>query len=205
MLVAFLCFAVAPLGHADGSLDSQSLALVNSTRASNGLQALHENAALDRIAAQHAAEMVARNEIFHYYDIGSRADAAGVRWTYIGENVGVGPDVKSVHEAFMQSPGHRQNVLFPDYNQIGVGVAVAKDGSVFVAHEFADVPAVAPAAVSKPVSRPVSHASLVPSASPAHAASPSSIVKVAPVVKTPAPVSRTTSSDPNALYGNLIG
>lgn len=204
--VALFILSIAPRGHADTSMNSQSLALVNQTRAANGLRALSENAALDRIAAQHAAEMVAKNEIFHYYDIGNRADAAGVHWTYIGENVGVGPDVKSVHNAFMASPGHRQNVLYGAYNLIGVGTAVAKDGSVFVAHEFATVSSSAPAPAAAPAvhhtaSAPVVHKVVVPSLAPKTAAP---IVKVAPVVVTPAPANHTTSSDPNALMGGVV-
>ena len=204
-VVAMFVVAIAPRGHADTSLNSQSLALVNSTRASNGLHPLSENAALDRIAAQHAAEMVAKNEIFHYYDIGNRADAAGVNWTYIGENVGVGPDVTTVHNAFMQSPGHRENILFAAYNQIGVAVAVAKDGSVFVAHEFATVGSSAPAAApAVHTSAPTVHKIVAPSFAPKTAAP---VVAVLPKViskPAPTPANHTTSSDPNALLQNVV-
>jgi hypothetical protein len=202
-LVAAMFVGLAPRGHADTSLASQSLALVNQTRAANGLHALSENAALDKIAQQHAAEMVSKNEIFHYYDIGNRVDAAGVHWNYVGENVGVGPTVSDVHQAFMQSPEHKQNILYGNYNLIGVGVAVASDGSVFVAHEFAGVTSSAPAAAPAPA---VHHTSSVPVVHTVSYQAPKTstpIVKVAPKVVTPAPANHTTSSDPNALLGNL--
>jgi hypothetical protein len=208
-LVAAMFIGLAPRGHADTSQASQSLALLNQTRAANGLHALSENAALDKIAQQHAAEMVSKNEIFHYYDIGNRVDAAGVHWNYVGENVGVGPTVSDVHQAFMQSPEHKQNILYGNYNLIGVGVAVGSDGSVFVAHEFAGVtsaPAAAPAApaVHHTSSAPVVHTVATTYHAPKSAAS---IVKVLPKLAAStnggAPANHTTSSDPNALLGNL--
>src|SRR5437899_2855794 len=148
---ATIAFALIPGAQASGNWnanEAKSASLLNGLRASKGLWQLADQAALDRIAKQHAEEMAQKNEIFHYYDIGSRADAAGVHWTWIGENVGVGPDVTAVHNAFVASPGHYQNMVYAPYNVVGVGVAVGTDGSVFVAHEFATVsaPAAAPAA-----------------------------------------------------------
>lgn len=207
-LVAAILVAFAPRGHADTSLASQSLALVNSTRAANGLHALSENAGLNKIAAQHAAEMAAKEEIFHYYDIGNRADAAGVNWTHIGENVGAGPDVKTVHEAFMNSPGHRENILYADYNVIGVAVAVGKDGMVYIAHEFATVASSAPVAAAPVVhSAPVVHTAPASHTVPVSYKAPKPATKVLAVSSTPAPsanANHTTSSDPNALLGNVV-
>ena len=45
-------------------------------------------------------------------------------WHYVGENVGVGGDVSSLHAAFMASAPHKANILDKDYTQIGVGVAM---------------------------------------------------------------------------------
>jgi len=209
-LVAAIFVAFAPRGHADTSLASQSLALVNQTRAANGMHALAENAALDKIAQQHAAAMVAQNQIFHYYDIGNRADAAGVNWTDIGENVGVGPSVGDVQQAFMQSPGHKANILYAPYNVIGVAVAVGKDGSVFVAHEFATVGSSAPAAApAAPVvhTAPVAHTVSTSHTVPVSYHAPKTVTKVLGTSATPAPsapANHTTSSDPNALLGNVV-
>ena len=48
-------------------------------------------------------------------------------WRYVGENVGYGPDNPTVQAAFMQSPGHRANILDRDYSQIGVGTVLQGD------------------------------------------------------------------------------
>ncbi len=202
VLVAAISLIFAARGFAEGSQVVESRGLVNTTRANNGMHALSPQAALDQMAQKHAEEMAARDAIFHYYDVGERADAAGVNWTEIGENVGVGPTVKDVHTAFMNSSGHRANVLHSSYNVIGVGTALGKDGSVFVAHEFATVASSAPAgkpavssssapktqvaaavAAPKPVVRPVT--------SPVHTA----VTHASPAKK---------SAFPNALQGGRV-
>jgi hypothetical protein len=46
-------------------------------------------------------------------------------WRWVGENVGYGPDWRTVETAFMNSPGHRANILDRDYSQIGIGVVIS--------------------------------------------------------------------------------
>ena len=63
-------------------------------------------------------------------------------WRSIGENVGVGDSVSSLHSAFMGSSGHRANILKPSYNRVGVGVVM--DGSkIWVTVRFLEGPALA--------------------------------------------------------------
>ena len=45
-----------------------------------------------------------------------------IGWDVLGENVGVGGTVESLHDAFMASPPHRHNVLYRQYRRVGVGV-----------------------------------------------------------------------------------
>lgn len=65
----------------------------------------------------------------------ARAAAAARNWRWVGENVGFGPEVRTVQEAFMRSAGHRANMLDRDYAQTGVGVA-RRDGRVWVVQVF---------------------------------------------------------------------
>jgi uncharacterized protein YkwD len=60
---------------------------------------------------------------------------SGSDWNVIGENVGVGGTVRSVHRAFMSSSGHRRNILLPGYTRVGVGV-VKSGGRVWVTEIF---------------------------------------------------------------------
>lgn len=47
----------------------------------------------------------------------------GVTWCGLGENVGYGPSVKAINDAYMNSPGHRANIVNPAFNSMGVGYA----------------------------------------------------------------------------------
>lgn len=53
----------------------------------------------------------------------------------VAENVGMGPDVRTVFDRFMASPSHRDNILNPRLTQVGVGV-VAGGGSLWVTVDF---------------------------------------------------------------------
>ena len=47
------------------------------------------------------------------------ADGAPSNWRKLGENVGEGADIASVHTAYLNSPGHRANIMDPAFTQIG--------------------------------------------------------------------------------------
>ena len=69
-------------------------------------------------------------------------------WRSVGENVGVGYSVSSLHSAFMGSSGHRANILKPSYNRVGVGVVM--DGTkIWVTVRFLEGPAIASSTSSR--------------------------------------------------------
>jgi hypothetical protein len=74
------------------------------------------------------------------HDLSQTAYRCAGAWTLYGENVGVGPDVQSVHQAFMNSPGHRENILFPYFTELGTGTAWSK-GNVYVTEIYVRRPA----------------------------------------------------------------
>jgi hypothetical protein len=76
------------------------------------------------------------------------SNEVGGDWWALGENVGMGPTCKAIHDAFMASPGHKANILDLDYNQAGIGVEI-KDDTVYVTEVFAGRPDGSPAR-SKP-------------------------------------------------------
>lgn len=88
---------------------------VNASRAAAGLPALRENLVLDIKADRWAQGMRDQCRIWH-----SRlADGAPPNWRKLGENVGMGGTVGQIHQAYMDSPGHRANILDPAFNEIG--------------------------------------------------------------------------------------
>jgi uncharacterized protein YkwD len=78
---------------------------------------------LSRVARKHTFEMVRRRTLYH--TSAGKLRRRVVRWVLLGENVGVGGTVGSLHRAFMHSPAHRANVLRPTFNHSGVGVKKA--------------------------------------------------------------------------------
>lgn len=73
--------------------------------------------------AQAWAERLARENRLYHSDL---ASGIRVRWCELGENVGYGPRVAAIQDAYMASPGHRANILSTKWN--GVGVGYAKNG-----------------------------------------------------------------------------
>jgi len=118
---------------------------VNAARKDAGLPVLAVNGDLAGIARAHARAMEATGGIFHN---ASLADEAPAGWQTVGENVGMGSSCRAVARALMKSPGHRENILNAAYTEVGVGVAGARDGTVYVTEDFMGAGGRAPAARS---------------------------------------------------------
>ncbi|MCM1977376.1 MULTISPECIES: CAP domain-containing protein [Streptomyces] len=102
--------------------------LTNRERAGAGLRPLRTDSALTAAAQAHSADMVARSFYSHTSPEGSqpwdRAAAAGARRRSIGENIACGQrSPAEVVRGWMNSPGHRANILKPDFTHIGIGFA----------------------------------------------------------------------------------
>ena len=117
-----------------GSMTSQVVTLVNKERASNGLQSLASDSQLAKLA-QMKAEDMAKNGYFSHISptYGSAFDMMktyGVSYKTAGENIAKGQKTaQSVMNGWMNSSGHRANILKSDYTKIGVGYAKASDGT----------------------------------------------------------------------------
>lgn len=152
--------------------------LVNATRAEHGLAPLTRSATLDDLARAQSRRMFEAQDLFHNPDLAGAVDGTGLEWLFIGENVGVGPDVVKIHEAFVASLHHYENIVKPEFNHIGVGV-LSRPGGVYVTHVFAQL--TAPATPVAPTVAPTAP----PAPRPAAAPSPPSAPVVTP---TPPPV-----------------
>lgn len=100
--------------------------LTNLERASRGLEPLEWNNNLAEAAAAMCCEMINRDFFDHVDPDGKnvvdRAEAAGyTSWYMLGENLAGGQySPEEVVQAWMDSPGHRENILEPDFTEIGV-------------------------------------------------------------------------------------
>ncbi|MGY1682869.1 CAP domain-containing protein [Geodermatophilus sp. SYSU D01176] len=121
--------AAAP---ADPSAEAAVLALVNEARAAAGCGALTADPALAAVARAHSADMRDRDYFSHTSPEGlspfDRAEQAGIGYSR-AENIAYGQaDAAAVMEAWLESPGHRANILDCDLTKLGVGVAEGPGG-----------------------------------------------------------------------------
>lgn len=94
-------------------------AFVNNSREARNIRPVQQNLQLS-IKAQRWAEYLARIGRLQHSNL---SDGITVRWRALGENVGYGRDIRSVHQAYMRSSGHRATILDGRYNYIGTGYA----------------------------------------------------------------------------------
>jgi hypothetical protein len=102
--------------------------LTNEVRSANGLQELNENRLLDSAAEERARDMLQKAYFGHVSPTGQRASDVAVRTGYeyriIAENIarGLFPTNQRLIDRWMQSPGHRRNILSPGIRDIGVAI-----------------------------------------------------------------------------------
>lgn len=141
----------------DAGAESQFVAAVNQARASQGLPSLQVAGDLTSVARQHSARMADGDNLHHNPNLGSQV----TNWQKVGENVGTGPSVSSIHSAFMNSAGHRANILGSDWTQVGVGVEVRGD-TIWVTQVFRQ-----PTGASQPAPEPEPEPESTPAPQPA--------------------------------------
>lgn len=114
--------------------ESQVIALINQERADEGLPPLSSQSQLTSAARIHSADMACNGFFSHTSPTtGSpfdRIEAQGYSFSYAGENIAGGfNSPASVVETWMNSAGHRANILSPNYVHIGVGYAYWGDST----------------------------------------------------------------------------
>ncbi|MEO0540917.1 MAG: CAP domain-containing protein, partial [Cyanobacteria bacterium P01_A01_bin.105] len=108
--------------------NEELLNLTNAERAAAGVPPLRLSTQLGQAAQAHAADMARNRTLSHQGSNGSsmvdRIEATGYDYRAIGENVACGNDSPAATiRQWMNSPGHRQNMLSPDFTEIGFGYA----------------------------------------------------------------------------------
>jgi len=115
------------------------LAMANQERAALGLQALAWDGHLATAARRHAERMAAERGIGHQFageaELGTRAKAAGARFSLVAENVAMGQSPQQLHTMWMNSEGHRHNLLEPVENAVGISV-VRRGGDLYAVEDF---------------------------------------------------------------------
>ncbi|WP_091554302.1 CAP domain-containing protein [Micromonospora pattaloongensis] len=132
--------AAASAARAADGVEEQVVALVNRERSANGCGAVTLQPQLAEAARLHSADQAATGTMSHTGSDGSspwdRAERAGYARA-IGENVAAGyRSADAVMAGWMDSPGHRANILNCDARAIGVGRAAADDGTPYWTQMF---------------------------------------------------------------------
>ncbi len=154
-------------------IESQFVSRINSLRSSKGLGTLRVDGELLGVARRWTERMVEAGQISHNPSLSSQVSG---NWTKLGENVGVGPDVDSLMQAFIDSPAHYRNLVDPDWNYVAVGVTLAADGQIYTTHNF-----MARADSAPPASPPPSP----PPAAPRPPGTPQTTTTAAPTTTAP--------------------
>jgi uncharacterized protein YkwD len=141
-----------PLLSTTASAKAATLCLLNEERAANGIAPLRSQPTLEAAATSYAQSMVDQRFFAHVNPSGQTIDErlasyiTGTRSYTIGENLAWGQSVLGTPvatvNAWMRSPGHRENILNADFEEIGVGIVPGSpsggplDASATYATEF---------------------------------------------------------------------
>ena len=102
------------------------LDLANSERRKAGVRELEWDTAALPVARAYAEDMWKRKYFSHYSpegtNVGDRLESSGISYGVAGENLALAPTLEIAHEGLMNSPGHRANILSPDFAKVGIGV-----------------------------------------------------------------------------------
>lgn len=133
--------ASASAATATTTLESQVVSLTNEARAKGGCKKLAVNASLTKAAQAFSKDMATKNYFSHTGADGSnfvkRAKRAGFASVAMGENIAWGQkDAKAVVRAWLNSPGHRKNIMNCKSTLIGVGAARNAKGVLYWTQEF---------------------------------------------------------------------
>ena len=123
------------------AIENQVITLVNIERSKVGLSELKANWQLSRVARYKAEDMRDMNYFSHTSpNYGSPFDMIknfGISFSAAGENIAMGQQTPTdVMTSWMNSTGHRQNILGASYTEIGVGICKSSDGSIYWVQQF---------------------------------------------------------------------
>jgi hypothetical protein len=174
---------------------SSFVAKANAERGNRGLKPYVVKADLAAVAARHSARMAKANSLYHNPNLGSEVSG----WQVVGENVGNGGTVDSIHQALMDSPTHRANILARDYIEIGVGTVKDSRGVIWVTQVFR-LPMASPK-VAAPVTQQASRSVVRVPVAPKPVAKP--VAQPAAAPKAPVTVTAPVLPDGTAFLAAL--
>lgn len=124
----------------DEAAETQMLDLLNQERSKAGLPPLVMDPQLRDIARAHSREMFMLGYFSHNSPVNGtpvdRFNKAGITYITMGENLAYAPNLQVAHEGLMNSPGHRANILSPDFGRVGIGVITSPNRGMMFTQDF---------------------------------------------------------------------
>ncbi len=151
VLIPTSCVLLAVLGltaiavaqeHVNSEGEQLLVSLINQERAKVGVPPVKFDEALARAARKHSQLMAQEETVVHQLPgeevFSLRLSAENVRSDRDAENIGMAGSLEEIHSLLMQSPPHRENILNPQYDSVGIGIAQS-GVLIFVTEDFAHV------------------------------------------------------------------
>jgi len=145
LLATIFVFFLAPIIRAqtaplqENDSERQLFEALNRERTAHSLPALQWDDSLFKAARLHALRMLDLNQLEHQLpdepNLEERLTAAGARFSVIAENIAIGPNPNTIHSGWMNSPGHRKNILDSRFTSVGIAV-VRGTGGLFAVQDF---------------------------------------------------------------------
>ncbi len=152
LLIVLLMVLLAKVGVSQAeNFDLQDLLTsTNQQRLKYGKKATKKNPGIDTLVWNETLAAAARVQANYLYNkrklshtgsfgssVGSRTKKLGYKWSACGENLAKGQEsIPEVIKAWMQSPGHRRNILDPNFAEFGAAVLMGKDGQLIWVQVF---------------------------------------------------------------------
>ena len=175
--------SVVKNGTVDTSAEQDFLNRTNALRASVGVGSLKFNSELQTKARNWSQTQANSGTIFH----STLTDGVSQNWQSLGENVGMGPDVVSIHNALVASPRHYQNLVDSRFTDVGIGV-INQNGTIYVSQVFMQL---MPTQVTTPITTPATTPKTI-STEPKKATN-KTVAQGAPAKTTTVPVDNTVA------------
>ena len=123
-------------------LEAAMLEMVNKERLSNGLKILQADPEMTQVARMHSQDMFVKG-YFSHYDLNGknpfdRMRDANIRFLAAGENLALAQTLEIAHRNLLNSPGHRANILSPEFNRLGIGILDGGFYGLMISQEFRD-------------------------------------------------------------------
>jgi uncharacterized protein YkwD/uncharacterized membrane protein required for colicin V production len=122
--------------------EEEMIVMINAERIARKLEPLSMNPAAREVARAYSNDLFARGYFSHISREGltpfQRMQQGKVKYNIAGENLALAPTLQLAHQGLMNSPGHRANILNPEYRSVGIGIMDGGSYGLMVTQNFTD-------------------------------------------------------------------